>query len=832
MKHYVGIDLGTTNSAICSFDGTRTRIWKSPEQNDVTPSAIFVGSRGNVLVGRRPYDKAPLSPGNTATLFKRLMGTNTPVEFPAVGLTMKPEECSAEVLRVLYGYLLEQLPSDSIAGAVITVPAAFNTMQKNATREAAEMAGIGRVALMQEPVAAVMSVMKARDIDGIFVIYDLGGGTLDVTVAQSIQREISILATGGIQMCGGRDFDRTLVDNVVSPWLAETFDLPDNWPAHESYKKLFRVASWAVERAKIELSSKEEAAVQVDEMELDVRDESGEDIYVDIALTRPVVDKLIEARVDASIEATRDALRKAGVTSHDIECLVFVGGPTNYKPLRDRVAFQLGMSASTDVNPMTAVAEGAAIFAESVDWESESRSRKSGRGSVSSTGPVGVTFHYTARTPERARVLARVKGTVAAGAQFQIDGLDDGWSSGRMPLKDGAAVEVPLSRSGDSRFKVSIFGVPASDLTLDSDVITVTKTAATVDAIPASHSVGVAMLTKAGGNEKMKWLVKEGDMLPSKGREKFWSQEAIKAGSRGALHFKLYEGESDNPQDNRLIGVMPVKGTDLEHGVILANAELVCDYEMDDSGGIRLEVSVPSIGAAFRSDRNFYSREAGQVDFADTGQRERIVEEGLDVLQRLHEIAAEVGDDPRIAQAVQSVMAATQLDPDEDDVERAQEAWEGVRDARRLIARIRKDHVQPLRRMELDEIVAFFNEHLRSLATPVEQKTFDNLRRSAQRAVAGDGSDFENYLNEMKSNNFSILWRQDGFVVAQFKMFVESGHRVPDQAAFARLVATGRACLESDNIDGLRQVVGQLAALQPRAVSTADLAAAVNIIGR
>lgn len=832
MNHYVGIDLGTTNSAICSFDGTRTRIWKSPEQNDVTPSAIFVGSRGNVLVGRRPYDKAPLSPGNTATLFKRLMGTNTPVEFSAVGRTMKPEECSAEVLRVLYGYLLEQLPGDSISGTVITVPAAFNTMQKNATKEAAEMAGIGRVALMQEPVAAVMSVMKARNIDGIFVIYDLGGGTLDVTVAQSIQREISILATGGIQMCGGRDFDRTLVDNVVNPWLADNFDLPDNWTVHKSYKKLFRVASWAVERTKIELSSKDEAAIQVDEMELDLLDESGNDIYVDIPLTRPAVDKLIKGRVDASIEATRDALRKAGVTAHDVECLVFVGGPTNYKPLRDRVAFQLGMSASTDVNPMTAVAEGAAIFAESVDWESESRTRKSGSARVSSTGPVDVTFHYTARTPERARVLARVKGTVASGAQFQIDGMDDGWSSGRMPLKDGATVEVPLSRSGESRFKVSVFGVADGDLTLEEDVISITKTAATVDAIPASHSVGLAVLTKAGSSARMKWLVKEGDMLPAKGTEKFWSLEAIKAGSAGALHFKVYEGESDDPQDNRLIGVMKVEGTDLEHGVIPANDELICDYEMDDSGGLRLEVSVPSIGAAFRSDRNFYSRELGQVDFADAGDRERVVEEGLDVLQRLHEIAEQVEDDPRIAQARKSVTPATQLDPDEDDVEHAQKAWEGVADARRLIARIRKDHAKPLRKMELEEVVAFFEDNLRSLATPVEQRTFDNLRRSAHRAVAGDGDDFERCMNEMRSNNFSILWRQDGFVVAQFKMFVENAHRVPDRTEFVRLMVAGRACLESDNIDGLREVVGQLARLQPRAVTTADLSAAVNIIGR
>lgn len=829
MKHYVGIDLGTTNSAICSFDGVRTRIWKSPGRNDVTPSAIFVGPRGKTVVGSRAYNIAPGRPGSTAMLFKRLMGTSTPVELPAVGRTMKPEECSAKVLEVLFGYVLEQLPSDSIAGTVITVPAAFNTMQKKATKDAAEMAGIGRVALMQEPVAAVMSVLKVLDVDGIFVIYDLGGGTLDVTVAQSIQREISILATGGIQMCGGRDFDRALVDNVVKPWLFQKFDLPQNWPQHKRYKTLFRVAAAASELAKIELSSKEETEIQDDRIVLDdMQDQSGRDIYIDIPLTRPVLDKLIEPRVDASIEATREALKKAGVTSHDVECLVFVGGPTHYKLLRDKVAFELGMSASTDVDPMTAVAEGAAIFAESVDWASRRRTRKSGRGQLSSGGPVKATFHYTSRTPEHARILARVDGQSPPGAEFQVDGLDDGWTSGRMQLADGAAVDVPLSKSGQSRFKVSIFGVPESLLTLDEDVITITKTAATVDYIPASHSLGVATVLKQGGNPRMTWLVREGDMLPRKGTEKFLAADAVKAGSDDALNFMLYQGESDDPADNRLVGEMKIKGKDVEHGVIYAQADLICNYEIDDSGIPRLEVAVPSIGSAFHSDGDgdFYFREFGQVNFADAG--EGVAHEGEAVLERLNKICELVKDDPRLAQARQCLAAAERLDPNEDDVERVQEAWEGIADARRLIGRIRKDHARPIRQMDFEESVAFFDEHLRKLATPTEQRTFDNLRRSAQRAVDSDGDDFETYMNEMRGNNFGILWRQDSFVIAQFKMFESAPHLCSDRRKFDELVGAGSVCSHRDDIDSLRQIVVQLAGLMPP-VSNADM---INIIGR
>jgi molecular chaperone DnaK len=118
---YVGIDLGTTNSAICSFDGENIKLYKSPEQHDVTPSAIFIDKRGNKYVGSRAYNNAARNPDNAATLFKRLMGTSTPIKLNAVDLIMTPEECSAEILRVLFGYLPEEIRNDSETGTVITV---------------------------------------------------------------------------------------------------------------------------------------------------------------------------------------------------------------------------------------------------------------------------------------------------------------------------------------------------------------------------------------------------------------------------------------------------------------------------------------------------------------------------------------------------------------------------------------------------------------------------------------------------------------------------------------------------------------------------------------
>lgn len=296
------------------------------------------------------------------------------------------------------------------------------------------MAGIGKVALMQEPVAAVMSVMRARNTDGMFLIYDLGGGTLDIAIAESIGGRVNLLAHGGIAMCGGRDFDRVLVDNVVRPWLLEKFDLPEDFSVNPSYKSLIRLATWATERAKIELSAREEVVISLSETETRVRDLSGDEIYLDIQLKRETYDNLIAERVAESVNSAREALNKAGLSPHDLERIVFVGGPTNYKPLRDKVAYELGIPGNTDVNPMTAVAEGASLFAESIDWGSQNRSRKSTRGQISSGGGLELSFNYIARTPNvKAKIAVQLAGQAASGSEFQVDCVDTGWTSGRLP---------------------------------------------------------------------------------------------------------------------------------------------------------------------------------------------------------------------------------------------------------------------------------------------------------------------------------------------------------------------------------------------------------------
>ena len=640
---------------------------------------------------------------------------------------------------------------------------------------------------------------------------------------------VSVLAHGGIAMCGGREFDLVVFDNVVKPWLCSHFDLPEEFAVSEQFKSLRRMAIWATERAKIELSQKDHAAISLPETELGVKDLSGEEIYLDITLNRGLFDELISSKIEESVEAARDTIEKAGLTPHDVERIVFIGGPTHYKPLRDKAASELGIAPSADVNPMTAVAEGAAIFAESIDWTSTSRGRKSARGGITAQGRVQLSFTYIARTPDRkAKIIAKLGGAAPSGAEFQVDSLDTGWSSGRMPLKDGASIDLNLAKPGDNVFKVFVFDARGSPISLDHDKIVISRTAASIDAIPASHSVGVEAREKIGGRLLLDYLVREGEQLPKKGRKVFKAEESLRAGSPGAIKFKLWEGDITDPiNDNLFIGMFKIRGSDFDNGVIAAGAELVCAYEVLDSGNIVLEISVPSIGGSFHSGRNFYSRQEGQIDY--TKASKLIEEQSAQVQLRLAKITAKV-DDPRLDRARTKLESIDSLKESEGNPEAAKQAMDNVQEAKRLLAIARKEHLKEIRQIELDKLVQFFNEAIREYARPSEVSAFDNLVRTAQRSIDSNSAEFEAHLDELRGKNFLILWRQEWFVIDRFKHLAQESHLFPDAREHAEYVESGNRALKQNDIDGLRQVVAQLDLSRIGSAGEDEMFAGANIV--
>jgi molecular chaperone DnaK len=829
MSAYVGIDLGTTNSAICVFDGEEVVLFKSPEQTDVTPSVIYFGPRGNRFVGTRAYNYAAKEPERTATQFKRLMGTSTPIALPAAGLVWTPVQCSTEILKTLFGYLPEAVRSDPNTGTVITVPAAFDQMQKDATLQAATAAGIGKVALMQEPVAAVMSVMRKRKGDGIFLIYDIGGGTLDIAIAQSVGGRVSLLGQGGIPMCGGRDFDLLLVNNIVVPWLSETFALPDGFAGVPEYRRLTRMAEYAAEQAKISLSSRPDAIISASEHDLSTKDAAGTEIYIDCAVTREQLGELIADKVEDSVQAAREAVEKAGLSVHDIERVVFVGGPSQYKPLRDKVTQDLGISASTDLNPMTAVAEGAAVFAESIDWSVQNRARKSARGFLTPDGGLDLSFSFVARTPDsKAKLVLKVSGTVLKGSEFQIDSLETGWSTGRGEIRNGASVELPLNKPGENVFKIFVFDPSGGPINLRQDRIAITRTAATIDAIPASHSIAIEVRDRIGGSSMLDFLVRAGDQLPKRGRHKYKAGESVRAGSPSSLNFNIYEGDIENPiSHNRFIGLFKISGDDFVDGVIPAGTDLMMDFEITDSGNIILDVSVPLIGANFHSGKNFYSRKEAEVDYTNAAMRVR--EDAEKISAQLADMSRQV-DDPLVSAARDKLEGANVLSPSESNPETTKQAMDDVQRAKALLAKARKANLKVMRRMELGRVVNDFDQLARKFAKPSEVSAFEALVKTAEAAIGRPAADFESYLRDLRGKIFGVLNRQDWFVADRFSWYSTSPHLFANPEVHGKLVSDGKRAQQNGDIDGLRKVVFEMDMNRISTPDADDLLAVSNIV--
>ncbi len=797
---FIGIDLGTTNSAITSFDGKNTRVWKSPEQNDVTPSVIYIAKRGGRFYGKKAYDNAPLNPENTAQLFKRLMGSSTKIKVADIEMT--PEECSAEILRTLFGYLPEDVRNDKKTGTVITVPAAFNQMQKNATKEAAFSAGINKVALIQEPVAAIMSVAKQQNINGLFVVYDFGGGTFDVSIAERAGNKINLLTNDGIAFCGGRDFDKLLLDNIVVPWLKNNFKLPEGFRINEKYAKLIRMATWATEQAKIELSAKETASVQLDESVIRCSDESGNEIYLDVPLSREQYNNLIFPKIDETIEKTREVISNVGLKPEDINYVVFVGGPTQYKPLRDRVSQQLGIAPSTDVNPMTAVSEGAAIYAESVDFETAKGGQKADKGIIKAQS-FGLEFRYNARTSsDKAKIAVVFKN--ADKLNFVFKSQNTGWTSGKLTLSSGSIVTVDLTEMGENSFSVQCFDENGTEVKLPESNITIAKTLINIGKIPCAHSVGVELEDPVTGKPILDYLIKKDDLLPKSGTVKYKTTKRISAGSNDSISFKLWEGEIADPVEyNRFIGEISISGNSFEYGIIPVGSEIVCDYTFSDSGNIETKVTVPSVGITETKDS--YDRLSGQIDFNNDDTK--IVSEAQSVLEKIEELSENIFDE-KLDEA--AIKIRSYLDRSDDlDAEDLQTLFEITQTGKGVVASFMRENKAIVWQQDLDSAMDGFSD-LESNATEAQKNMIYKLQDNIQRAIDANSPTAEKLLAQLHDAIAKVAFNNDDIFYAIFASMAQNPQEFTNQALFNQLVNQGCQCIQSKDINGLKSVLQRM----------------------
>ncbi|MGE4407176.1 molecular chaperone DnaK [Pseudomonas sp.] len=377
MGKIIGIDLGTTNSCVSIMENGNVKVIENAEGGRTTPSIIAYTNDGETLVGQSAKRQAVTNPQNTLYAVKRLIGRrfeedvvqkdikmvpysivkadNGDAWVEVKGQKMAPPQISAEVLKKMKKTAEDYL-GEAVTEAVITVPAYFNDSQRQATKDAGRIAGLDVKRIINEPTAAALAYgMDKAKGDHTVIVYDLGGGTFDVSVIEIAEvdgeHQFEVLATNGDTFLGGEDFDIRLIDYLVDEFKKESgMNLKGDPLAMQRLKE-------AAEKAKIELSSSQQTDVNLPYITADA---SGPK-HLNVKISRAKLESLVEDLVERTIEPCRIALKDAGIDASKIDDVILVGGQTRMPLVQQKVAEFFGKEARKDVNPDEAVAMGAAI---------------------------------------------------------------------------------------------------------------------------------------------------------------------------------------------------------------------------------------------------------------------------------------------------------------------------------------------------------------------------------------------------------------------------------------------------------------------------------------
>jgi molecular chaperone DnaK len=819
---YLGIDLGTSNSAVVAMKGGETRIIKTPEGTDTMPSAIYRDRRGHQTVGVRAYDHCLLSPDNVVEGFKRLMGTDTPLRFATSGVTITPGQASTEVLRALVGHAMVETGASSISGTVVTIPAAFNQMQCEATLAAARNAGLERVALLQEPVAAALAAMAgAQNRSGLLLIYDFGGGTFDAALVHAMDGQVTVLAHEGVNMLGGRDLDRGIVEQVALPWLRLNFSLPADFSAQPRYQRLIRIARRAAELAKMALSSRDKAALSASDDEVRLEDLNGDPIYIDLPLSRADLERLGTESVTRSIECCRKMLAEVGYRNEDVGRVVLIGGPTKMPFLRRRVQDELGIEVedSVRVDPMTAVAKGAAIYCEGRDWTATGSSAKVSRRSESAGQKIAVAFDYDTRTSGEKALLQARQTSGSPGAEVLVDS-SFGWSSQRRPLAETVKLELPLPDVGPNKFRVTVFdqdGMPVRDVSRE---IVIDRLLATTAGIPATQSIAAKILNDQGEN-KLDIIIQKGTPLPATGVMRYRLAAPLRAEGAGQIHIELYQVGNEellDPGLNLMVGEFSIDAADLPTASTLRRGdEVILHWAMSESQEITAEVELPTASQRFTR-RKFYNWQIGLQNFAGPEGAQVVIahlEQAKNDLEQAEEVLppTSIAPLPQIRRYVESWSSILR---DSEDPEIRRRVSEDVRLIRQQIALLcqRPEVRQALLLRHLRGAVQYYDRNVRPGATRSQTARIDSLTAQANAAVERGGTNDLDLAADLVAQIDRLHWEhgfaQTRFCVDCYKFNREKRFLAGHPKTFDRLVAEGDRALAAGDHETVRDVLFEI----------------------
>lgn len=807
-----GIDLGTTNSclAIPDDDHGFEIIENQADRMQVTPSAVLINGKGRMLIGQRAYNSQKVE--DLAIQFKRSMGSNKMIQFGSAGIQKSPEELSSEILKALRSDAETRL-NRPIENVVITVPAAFKTLQSEATNKAGHLAGFKNIILLQEPIAAAVAYgAKPDSKDKHWMVFDYGGGTLDVAIISTTDNRLTVENSEGDNYFGGSDIDRLMFKEIILKKLMEEGYKVDNLfdETTSSGKSLVRKIQLDCENCKIELSTKTSAIFEL----FDIDDDEGEPIEFECEITRKELESLISATVERSIEIAKKALEGANIRANQLDKILLVGGSTFIPLVRQRLTEEFRVELDSSLNPMTVVAAGAAIYASTsvIDVEEDVELTDVSHAIINLTyDPISSEsmVNVIGKVANIEDVnIAKIKIDCATSDDFS--GVD--WTSGWIELLDTETgifdVDVLLQAGKLNHFKVSACDEKGTDIIIENPLFdikhneNVLKTAAP----PATMSIGVQIQDPKTGYDILYHLVKKNTPLPASGEQTFKLSRDFNPNTGDCITIKIWEGENvSNPEANHSAGEITIQSSAMDR-TIPKGTEIDLTITEDEDRKIHVSGYIPDFEYEIPEAT---LRAEAKVDLAESMDKvDTRIQQSEVSLQRLKDQGVDVSE---LEDELEQVKAAYDdtyelVDTDEKAVNGYVDAFNDIET--RIIEQERANQ-QSQKSSEEDSAVAQAREQVEEWGDADAKATVEELEESYKMAQTDDEKAF--VVQKMTNLGFiamtsNFTWLRGFFMVVLAKP--DTTYTNPQKAEYWK--SQGYQAIDNENTSQLRNVVFEL----------------------
>ncbi len=592
-----GIDLGTTNSLIAKYENGHVIVFKNPVGHKESLSSVVAFRPDRRLVGDKAREYLMKDPVNVFGSFKRKMGTDERYYVVNIDENVTPVQLSSYVLQELKNFIhTRELPEASI----VTIPASFDTMQSNATIKAAELAGFSNVFLLQEPIAASLAYFNQANgnMNGYWLVYDLGGGTFDVALVQIQEGDMKITDHEGNNFLGGVDFDFGIVEHIIVPEIVaktgiENFE-EELRVTYGKYEKLYHQLLYKAEEAKKELSSREET-----EIELDVEiDGTRYEFY--ISFSRQQFNSIINNIVQDTVHMLEQILVRNNLQSNDIQQIILVGGSTLIPYVQETLSKATGIVLNSDTDPITAVAVGAAYYAankyyqpaeEKIAIEINTLLNKiASEEIIENNTPIQVNVSYSKSSREDEEViLIKVDGDYNLFT-YRIIRNDGGFDTGIRHVKSKFTEFLPLMPSVKNTFFLRFFDETNNEVKSLAEEIIITHGQFSISGQPLPRDICIELDDKENNTTKLELVFEKNSILPQKKTLYRTISKTIQKGQDDKIIINILEGDRyTRATSNLVIGCIEISGKTLTSDLI-KGSDIEIQITMSESRALSIEV--------------------------------------------------------------------------------------------------------------------------------------------------------------------------------------------------------------------------------------------------